>query len=69
MTTKSQYKAIMQHEHTKLQIVQRRRLSAEALWKGCRTLSMVQMKYGHGFQCNTINEQIFMLQFEKYEFQ
>jgi len=37
--------------------------------KGCRTLSMVQMKYGHGFPCNTMNEQIFMLQFEKYEFQ
>jgi hypothetical protein len=36
--------------------------------KGRKTLSMVQMKYGCGFPYNTIHEQIFMLQFEKYEF-
>jgi len=33
MTTKTQYKAMKQHEHTNLQTVQRRHLSAEALWK------------------------------------
>jgi len=37
--------------------------------KGRKTLSMVHMKYGYGFPYNTMNEQIFMLQFEKYEFQ
>jgi len=37
--------------------------------KSRKTLSMVQMKHGCGFPYNTMNEQIFMLQFEKYEFQ